>query len=199
MLHGSRTFEHRSDDGVVIKGKADPSLDLATVAIWDLHPCTLRVRVKRWTRNGHEFRRRYALLGIEPPATTRIAVIPKYKNWPPSDAVQELAAVLASSFPGAAVVIRSPVEPLGHEATYWQVFQIVFSDLGTVVTLAQAVAAAKQFLKKRRESKDGKGPQSVHILGATNEELASVSMDEDDDEPREDHDDDDDSESSEET
>lgn len=65
VLHGSRTFEHEVG-GEVIKGKADPDLDLPELVRWDLKVCVAHVRVLKWTRAGKEYRR-YTLLRISPP------------------------------------------------------------------------------------------------------------------------------------
>jgi len=57
VLHASRSFEHKLDSGEVIRGKADPSLDLASLVDWYLKPCIAHVRVVRWTRAGREHKR----------------------------------------------------------------------------------------------------------------------------------------------
>jgi hypothetical protein len=62
VLHGSRTFEHEVG-GEVIKGKADPELELSELVSWDLKQCVAHVRVLKWTRAGKEYRR-YTLLKI---------------------------------------------------------------------------------------------------------------------------------------
>jgi hypothetical protein len=66
VLHSSRQFEHKLDNGEVIRGKADPSLDLSMLVAWDLKPCVAHVRVVRWTRAGREHKR-YTLRRIEGP------------------------------------------------------------------------------------------------------------------------------------
>jgi len=38
VLHASRSFEHKLDSGEVIRGKADPSVELSTLVNWDLKP-----------------------------------------------------------------------------------------------------------------------------------------------------------------
>jgi len=57
VLHASRQFEHQLESGEVIRGKADPGLDLSTLVNWDLKPCIAHVRVIRWKRAGREYKR----------------------------------------------------------------------------------------------------------------------------------------------
>jgi hypothetical protein len=57
VLHASRQFEHQLDNGDVIHGRADPTLDLSTLVHWSLKPCIAHVRVVRWTRSGREHER----------------------------------------------------------------------------------------------------------------------------------------------
>ena len=57
VLHASRSFEHKLGSGEVIRGKADPNLDVSTLVDWDLKPCIAHVRVVRWTRAGREHKR----------------------------------------------------------------------------------------------------------------------------------------------
>jgi hypothetical protein len=64
VLHASRSFEHKLDSGEVIRGKADPSLELSTLVDWDLKPCIAHVRVVQWTRAGREHKR-YTLRRLE--------------------------------------------------------------------------------------------------------------------------------------
>jgi hypothetical protein len=66
VLHASRQFEHQLESGEVIRGKADPGLDLSTLVDWDLKPCVAHVRVIRWTRAGREFKR-FTLQRLERP------------------------------------------------------------------------------------------------------------------------------------
>ena len=35
VLYASRSFEHKLDSGEVIRGKADPTLDLSSLVEWD--------------------------------------------------------------------------------------------------------------------------------------------------------------------
>jgi hypothetical protein len=67
VLYASRQFEHKLDNGEVIRGKADPTLDLSTLVEWDLKPCVAHVRVVRWTRAGREHKH-YTLRRLEAPA-----------------------------------------------------------------------------------------------------------------------------------
>jgi hypothetical protein len=67
VLHASRSFEHKLDSGEVIRGKADPTLDLASLVEWDLKPCIAHVRVVRWTRAGREHKR-FTLRRLENPS-----------------------------------------------------------------------------------------------------------------------------------
>jgi hypothetical protein len=64
VLHASRSFEHKLDSGEVIRGKADPSVELSALVDWDLKPCIAHVRVVRWTRAGREHKR-YTLRRLE--------------------------------------------------------------------------------------------------------------------------------------
>lgn len=57
VLHASRRFEHRLTSGDVIRGIAEPGLDLSTLVAWYLQRCIAHVRVLRWTRTGREHRR----------------------------------------------------------------------------------------------------------------------------------------------
>lgn len=57
VLHASRSFEHKLDSGEVIRGKADPTLDLSTLVGWNLKPCIAHVRVVQWTRAGRDHKR----------------------------------------------------------------------------------------------------------------------------------------------
>jgi hypothetical protein len=66
VLHASRSFEHKLDSGKVIRGKADPTLDLSAVVAWNLKPCIAHVRVVRWTRAGREHER-FTLHRLESP------------------------------------------------------------------------------------------------------------------------------------
>jgi hypothetical protein len=66
VLHASRSFEHKLDSGEVIRGKADPTLDLASLVKWDLKPCIAHVRLVRWTRAGREHKR-FTLRRLESP------------------------------------------------------------------------------------------------------------------------------------
>jgi hypothetical protein len=65
-LHGSRTFEHKLETGEVIKGKADPQLDLAALSQWTQRRCVAHLRVKLWQKGtaGRVYKR-YMLLGID--------------------------------------------------------------------------------------------------------------------------------------
>lgn len=65
VLHGSRTFEHEVGREV-IKGKADPDLELSELVQWDLKECVAHVRVFKWSRAGKEYHR-YTLLKLSPP------------------------------------------------------------------------------------------------------------------------------------
>lgn len=65
VLHASRQFEHKLGSGEVIRGKADPALDLSTLVEWNLKPCIAHVRVIRWTRAGREYKR-FTLQRLEP-------------------------------------------------------------------------------------------------------------------------------------
>jgi hypothetical protein len=67
VLHSSRQFEHELDNGDVIRGKADPGLELSALVAWYLKPCIAHVRVVRWTRAGREHKR-YTLRRLESPA-----------------------------------------------------------------------------------------------------------------------------------
>jgi hypothetical protein len=69
VLHASRSFEHQLDSGEVIRGKADPTLDLSSLVEWDLKPCIAHVRVVRWTRAGREHKR-FTLRRLENPSRT---------------------------------------------------------------------------------------------------------------------------------
>ena len=69
VLHASRSFEHKLDAGEVIRGKADPTLDLSSLVEWDLKPCIAHVRVVRWTRAGREHKR-FTLRRLENPSRT---------------------------------------------------------------------------------------------------------------------------------
>jgi hypothetical protein len=70
VLHGSRQFEHKLESGEVVRGKADPALDLATLVDWYLTPCIAHVRVVRWTRGGREFTR-FTLQRLQAPTPAR--------------------------------------------------------------------------------------------------------------------------------
>jgi len=64
VLHASRTFEHRLDSGEIIRGKADPALDLSTLIAMHLQRGVAHVRVLQWTRGGREYKR-YTLRRLE--------------------------------------------------------------------------------------------------------------------------------------
>lgn len=65
VLHVSRAFEHRAADGSLVKGKADPSVDLTTLDGWIDRPCAAQVKQVSWQRAGKQFAR-YTLLGLLP-------------------------------------------------------------------------------------------------------------------------------------
>ena len=115
-----------------------------------------------------------------------VTVIPKYKNDPSPDDVKILVGLLREALPDHSVTIKDPVEPRGHEATFWEVVQIIFSDASNTVTLAGAATlAVKKYLKRRQRDDKAKRPKSVHLLGPANEEIAEIVVESDTDEPHE--------------
>jgi hypothetical protein len=120
----------------------------------------------------------------------RISVIPNYKNDPPPEAVTELVQLLAKAEPSFDVVAQAPIEPRGHEATFWQIVSIVYHEVANASSIAGAVALAKEYLKRRHAADNVRRPKSVRILGPGNKEITSVVLDEEDGEPREERDED---------
>ena len=84
-----------------------------------------------------------------------IVVIPKYRNDPSLEELTELISRLRDAFPQADVRRQDQIEPKGHEATFWEVVQLVFGDVSNATTIATAVVVVKGYLKKRREEQVG--------------------------------------------